>query len=205
MKDYTKLSDEEILQMARDGDDKAMDYLFRLYKPLVEKKSRSYFIVGGSREDLVQEGMIGLFKAIRDFEGSKNVAFFPFADLCITRQIITAVKGAARKKHGPLNNYVPLNKPAFDEGESDEELLDYVPSTAMDDPEDLIIGQEESGRIKEELLSKLSELEKQVLELHINGVSYKEVAEALHRPVKSIDNALQRIKKKAEEVVNRVD
>ncbi len=203
MKDYSKLTDEEILELVNEGDNRAMDYLFSRYKPLVEKKSRSYFINGGSREDLTQEGMIGLFKAIRDFQAQKNVAFFPFAELCITRQIITAVKRSARKKHGPLNNYVSLNKPAFDfeEEDSDEDMLVYVPSNRIEDPENLIIGQEESFRIKEELLGKLSELEKQVLQLHLSGINYKEVAELLQRPVKSIDNALQRIKKKAEEVV----
>ncbi|RRD93140.1 RNA polymerase sporulation sigma factor SigH [Clostridiales bacterium COT073_COT-073] len=202
MKDYSIFSDEEILGMINAGDNQAMDYLFRRYKPLVEKKSHSYFISGGGRDDLMQEGMIGLFKAIRDFEAEKNIAFFPFADLCITRQIITAVKRSARKKHGPLNNYISLNKPAFEEEESDEDLLDYVPSNRIEDPEDLIIGQEELLRIKEELLSKLSELEKQVLHLHLSGINYKEVAEILDRPVKSVDNALQRIKKKTEEVVN---
>lgn len=201
MRDFTQFTDEQILNMAKEGDDAAMDHLFRQYKPLVEKRARAYFINGGSPEDLVQEGMIGLFKAIRDFDAEKNVAFFPFADLCIKRQIITAVKGSLRKKHGPLNNYVPLNKPAFEEEESDEDLMDYVPSSRMDDPEDLLISQEEIVRIKEELLGKLSELERQVLALHMDGVNYKEVAEVLHRPVKSIDNALQRIKKKAEEVV----
>ena len=203
MKDYSNLTDEEILNLISSGDNEAMDYLFSRYKPLVEKKSRSYFINGGSREDLTQEGMIGLFKAIRDFQAQKNSAFFPFAELCITRQIITAVKRSARKKHGPLNNYISLNKPAFDfeEEESDEDMLVYVPAGRLEDPENLIIGQEESARIKEELLGKLSELEKQVLQLHLNGVNYKEVAGILQRPVKSIDNALQRIKKKAEEVV----
>ena len=202
MKEYSNFTDEELIEMVNTGDNHAMDYLFTRYKPLVEKKSRSYFISGGSRDDLTQEGMIGLFKAIRDFEAEKNIAFFPFADLCITRQIITAVKRSARKKHGPLNNYISLNKPAFEEEESDEDLLDYVPSNRIEDPEDLIIGQEELQRIKDELLSKLSELEKQVLHLHLSGINYKEVAEILDRPVKSIDNALQRIKKKTEEVVN---
>lgn len=202
MKDYSNYSDEEIIEMITGGDNQAMDYLFSRYKPLVEKKARSYFINGGSRDDLTQEGMIGLFKAIRDFEADKNIAFFPFADLCITRQIITAVKRSARKKHGPLNNYISLNKPAFEEEESDEDLMDYVPSNRIEDPEDLIIGQEETNRIKVELLGKLSQLEKQVLQLHLSGINYKEVAEILDRPVKSIDNALQRIKKKTEEVVN---
>lgn len=202
MKNYSDYTDEQILGLINEGDNHAMDYLFNRYKPLIEKKSRTYYINGGGREDLMQEGMIGLFKAVRDFDGKKNIAFFPFADLCITRQIITAVKRSSRKKHHPLNNYISLNKPAFEEEESDEDLLDYVPSNRVEDPEDLIIGQEEIVRIKEELLGKLSELEKQVLQLHLNGVSYKEVAEILQRPVKSIDNALQRIKKKAEEVVN---
>lgn len=200
-RDYTTLSEEECLALVRQKDDEALDYLMRQYKPLVDKKSHSYFLIGGSKEDLIQEGMIGLFKAIRDYDASKNVAFYPFADLCITRQMITAVKTANRQKHLPLNTYVSLNKPAFNNETEKEEYIDYLPTKRVNNPEELMIDREAVYHIKQALTEKLSDLERKVLQLHIEGLSYVEVAKVLERPVKSIDNALQRIKKKVEQIL----
>jgi RNA polymerase sporulation-specific sigma factor len=168
------------------------------YKKLVEKKSKSYFLMGAGRDDLIQEGMIGLFKAIRDYRNDTASSFFSFADLCITRQIITAVKAATRQKHMPLNSYISLNKPVFEEDNDKIVLMDLMPSKQIVDPEELIIDKENMHIIEDELADKLSDFEKDVLEYYVEGIGYVEVAEILEKPVKSIDNALQRIKKKLE-------
>lgn len=198
---YVTYSDEELVAIIRDGDNQALDYLMNKYKILVEKKAKSYFLIGASRDDIIQEGMIGLFKAIRDFKEDKTASFYSFADLCVTRQIISAVKASTRQKHLPLNSYISLNKPSYEEENDKATLIDKMPSQKIINPEDLLIGQENLSIIEHELSERLSKLEKEVLRCYIDGKSYVEIAEYLRRPVKSIDNALQRIKKKVEAIL----
>jgi RNA polymerase sporulation-specific sigma factor len=171
------------------------------YKNLVRKKARTYFLIGADQDDIIQEGMIGLYKAIRDYNQDKSVAFKGFADLCVTRQIISAVKASTRLKHVPLNSYVSLNRPAFEEDEDKQSLLDYMPSSKVINPEDLLIDKENINMIEYELDNRLSDLEKEVLSLYLDGQSYVQIAESLKRSIKSIDNTLQRIKRKVESIV----
>ena len=194
---YELMIDEEVVEDARNGDALAQEYLIKKYKNFVRAKARSYFLIGADREDIIQEGMIGLFKAIRDFRSDKLSSFRAFAELCITRQIITAIKTATRQKHIPLNSYVSLNKPIYDE-ESDRTLLDVLSGAKISDPEELIISREELSHIESKLGEILSDLEWKVLMSYLEGKSYQEIAEDLDRHVKSIDNALQRVKRKLE-------
>ena len=191
---FDQLSDEEIVALAQSNDDEALTYLLDKYKNFVHSKARSYFLIGADHEDIVQEGMIGLFKAIRDFKPTRLSSFRAFAELCVKRQIITAIKTATRQKHFPLNSYVSLNKPLYDE-ESDRTLLDVIEGRVTN-PEDLFISQEDYARIQTQISEVLSDLERQVLEAFMDGKSYQEIAELLGRHVKSIDNALQRVKRK---------
>ena len=191
-------TDELLAERARRGDEKALEMLLARYRHYARAKARSYFLAGADREDIVQEGMIGLFKAIRDFDESHNTAFRAFAELCITRQIITAIKTATRQKHIPLNSYVSLNKPMQDGDGSERPLGDSIASPAIVDPADLVISAEEIANIKASVDQLLSELETEVLQLYMDGKSYQEIADMLGRHVKSIDNALQRIKRKLE-------
>ena len=195
--DFERFNDEELIEMVHQGNTDALDYLITKYRLLVRAKARSYFLIGADKEDIVQEGMIGLYKAIRDFKGDKLASFRAFAELCITRQIITAIKTATRQKHIPLNSYVSLDKPIFDE-ESDRTLMDVLTGDIMDDPEELMIHREEFGYLEEKMGEILSELELQVLALYLDGQSYHEISAKLNRHVKSIDNALQRVKRKLE-------
>lgn len=197
---FRELEDEEVVELVRGGDTEALEYLINKYKNFVRAKSRSYFLVGADREDIIQEGMIGLFKAIRDYKEDKLSSFKAFAELCITRQIITAIKTATRQKHIPLNSYVSLDKPIYDE-ESDRTLLDVISETKVTDPEELIINQEEYVDIELKISELLSDLERKVLSLYLDGRSYQEISEQLNRHVKSIDNALQRVKRKLERYV----
>jgi len=194
---FGSLSDEQVVEMSHQGDVSAEEYLLDKYKNFVRSKARSYFLVGADHEDIVQEGMIGLYKAIRDYRPDKLSSFRAFAELCITRQIITAIKTATRQKHIPLNNYVSLNKPLYDE-ESDRTLLDVIVEGRISDPEELIINMENVGNIRSKINEVLSGLEQEVLNAYLDGKSYQEIAEALGRHVKSIDNALQRVKRKLE-------
>lgn len=189
--------DEEVVSQAKDGNLVAQEYLINKYKNFVRAKARSYFLIGADREDIVQEGMIGLYKAIRDFKQDKLSSFRAFAELCITRQIITAIKTATRQKHIPLNSYVSLNKPIYDE-ESDRTLLDVISGAKVADPEELIISREEKNNIEVKIGEILSDLEWEVLMFYLQGKSYQEIACDLDRHVKSIDNALQRVKRKLE-------
>ena len=191
---YRSLTDEQVVQAAQEGDGEALEYILDEYKNFVRSKARSYFLVGADHEDIVQEGMIGLYKAIRDFRPDKQSSFKAFAELCIKRQIITAIKTATRQKHYPLNSYVSLNRPLFDE-ESDRTLLDVLEGR-ITNPEDLYISQEDLSGIRRQLDLLLSPLEQQVLERFLDGKSYQEIAGQLGRHVKSIDNALQRVKRK---------
>ncbi|GGE01190.1 RNA polymerase sporulation sigma factor SigH [Paenibacillus nasutitermitis] len=195
--DYDCRTDEDIVEAVREGDGEALEYLINKYKNFVRAKARSYFLIGADREDIVQEGMIGLYKAIRDFKGDKLASFKAFAELCITRQIITAIKTATRQKHIPLNSYVSLDKPIYDE-DSDRTLLDVICGTRVSDPEELIINQEEFVGLEDKMSEILSDLERKVLMLYLDGRSYQEIAVDLDRHVKSIDNALQRVKRKLE-------
>lgn len=194
---YDSMLDEEIVHIAKSGDVKAQEYLINKYRNFVRAKARSYFLIGADREDIIQEGMIGLYKAIRDFRQDKLSSFRAFAELCITRQIITAIKTATRQKHIPLNSYISLNKPIYDE-ESDRTLLDILSGTRVSDPEELIISREELVNIESKIGEVLSSLEWDVLRSYLDGKSYQEIACDLDRHAKSIDNALQRVKRKLE-------
>ena len=194
---YHELVDEELVDHAKGGDDRAAEFLISKYRNFVRVKAKAYFLIGADREDIIQEGMIGLYKAIRDFRRDKLSSFRAFAELCITRQIITAIKTATRQKHIPLNSYISLNKPIYDE-DSDRTLLDVISSMKVSDPEELVINQEASATMRERIRKNLSELECKVLTAYLEGKSYQEMANELNRHVKSIDNALQRVKRKLE-------
>ncbi|WP_305956512.1 RNA polymerase sporulation sigma factor SigH [Anoxybacillus suryakundensis] len=197
---YEQLEDEMIVELVHQGDSEALDYLIHKYKNFVRAKARSYFLVGADREDIVQEGMIGLYKAIRDFKEDKQSSFKAFAELCITRQMITAIKMATRQKHIPLNCYVSLDKPIY-EDDSARTLMDVLSGTKITNPEELIINREEFDHMEEKMTELLSDLERKVLLLYLEGRSYQEISEELNRHVKSIDNALQRVKRKLEKYV----
>ena len=194
---FEGVADEEAVAQAQQGDTNAVDYLLYKYKNFVRSKARSYFLIGADHEDIVQEGMIGLFKAIRDYQAERLSSFRAFAELCITRQIITAIKTATRQKHVPLNSYISLNKPIYDE-ESDRTLMDVIVEGRAQNPEELIIGQEDLVSIRDRVDQVLSGLEQDVLNAYLDGKSYQEIADKLGRHVKSIDNALQRVKRKLE-------
>lgn len=198
------MEDEDLLTNIHKGDEIALEYLINKYKNFVRAKARSYFLIGADREDIIQEGMIGLYKSIRDFKGDKLSSFKAFAELCITRQIITAIKTATRQKHIPLNSYISLDKPIYDE-DSDRTLLDVICGTKVTDPEELIINQEEFDDIEIKMAEILSDLERKVLMLYLDGRSYQEIAVDLDRHVKSIDNALQRVKRKLEKYLEDRD
>ena len=193
--DFENMPDEDVVDLAQEADGAALEYLLNKYKNFVRTKARSYFLIGADHEDIVQEGMIGLYKAIRDYRRDRQKSFRAFAELCITRQIITAIKTATRQKHIPLNNYVSLNRPIYDE-ESDRTLLDVITEDAPTNPEEVLIDREDLSVIEGRIGEMLSDLEKQVLVRYIEGKSYAEISEEMGRHVKSIDNALQRIKRK---------
>lgn len=195
--EFEGMLDEEIVALAREDDTDAEEYLINKYKNFVKAKVKSYFLIGGDKDDIYQEGMIGLYKAIRDFKPDKLSSFRAFAELCITRQIITAIKTATRQKHIPLNSYVSLNKPVYDE-ESDRTLMDVLSTIHISDPEELIISNEERKKIQAAMTDVLSDLEIEVVQSYLEGKSYQEIACDLDRHAKSIDNALQRVKRKLE-------
>lgn len=194
---YEGLTDEQLVQMCHEGDSAAEEYILVKYKNFVRSKARSYFLIGADHEDIVQEGMIGLYKAIRDYRPERLSSFRAFAELCVTRQIITAIKTATRQKHIPLNSYISLNKPLYDE-ESDRTLMDVIVEGRVSNPEEMVINRENLGNIQSEICKVLSPLEQEVLRSYLDGRSYQEIAESLNRHVKSIDNALQRVKRKLE-------
>ena len=194
-RDYASMPDEQVVALAQDSDSRALEYLLNKYKSFVRTKARSYFLIGADHEDIVQEGMIGLYKAIRDYRQEKLSSFRAFAELCITRQIITAIKTATRQKHIPLNSYISLNKPIYEE-DSDRTLLDVITEEGLSNPEDMLIDREDLSFIEGRIGQMLSQLEKDVLVRYMEGKSYEEIAGEMHRHVKSIDNALQRIKRK---------
>ncbi len=193
--DFESMPDEDVVELAQEADGAALEYLLNKYKNFVRTKARSYFLIGADHEDIVQEGMIGLYKAIRDYRRDKLKSFRSFAELCITRQIITAIKTATRQKHIPLNNYISLNRPIYDE-DSDRTLLDVITEDVPSNPEEMLIDREDLSVIEGRIGQVLSDLEKEVLVRYMEGKSYVEISQEMGRHVKSIDNALQRIKRK---------
>ena len=196
--DLEHLTDEEIVSLAKNGDTIALEFLISKYKNFVRSKARTYFLIGADREDIIQEGMIGFYKAIRDYRYDRQTSFHSFAEICVTRQIITAIKTATRQKHMPLNSYVSLNKPVYEE-ESERTLSDVITQGKAGNPEDLFIDQEDFLDIESTMQRILSPLEQDVVNLYLEGKSYVEIAQQLDRHVKSVDNALQRVKRKLEQ------
>jgi RNA polymerase sporulation-specific sigma factor len=200
---YDGLTDEEIICRIREGESSGVDYLLEKYKNLVRKKARALYLIGGDNDDLIQEGMIGLYKAIRDYQDDKESTFFAFAHLCIERQLYNAVKGANRLKNSPLNSYVSLDVPlradGMEEGER-QTLGETLEKTGISNPEDILIDKERVGKIETYIQKHLSPFEQAVVNLYIEGLNYQQIAEKLKRTPKSIDNALQRIKKKIGEL-----
>ena len=192
---FETMTDEEVVVFAQNADGGALEYLLNKYKNFVRTKARSYFLIGADHEDIVQEGMIGLYKAIRDYRADRQTSFRGFAELCVTRQIITAIKTATRQKHIPLNSYVSLNRPVY-EDDSDRTLLDVITEDVPSNPEDMLIDREDLMIIEGRIGEMLSDMEKQVLVRYMEGKSYQEISREMGRQVKSIDNALQRIKRK---------
>lgn len=197
---YTEYKDDDIIVMIHNGDEIAQEYILNKYKGLVKIKSRTYFIIGADKEDIIQEGMIGLYKAIRDYKNDKSSNFYSFAELCITRQIITAIKAATRQKHIPLNSSLSLNKSVYDEN-TEYTYIELLSSNKLLNPEEFLIGQEDKNYIENHIIAVLSELECRVLSLYLQGNSYNEIAKIIKKDEKSIDNALQRVKKKVEKIL----
>lgn len=199
MDGYEQYSDEELIAMMHQGNPEIMDYLMEKYKNLVRKKARAFYLTGGDNDDLIQEGMIGLFKAVRDYDPEREGTFSGFADLCIMRQVYTAVEASGRKKHIPLNSYISLDSGTVGRREHEVPLQDVLPDPREGNPEELVIDREDQEQMQRELKKRLSKFETQVLEAYLNGMGYREIGEMLGKSPKSIDNALQRIKKKMAE------
>jgi len=201
--DYSIMKDEDVVGLVRSGDVFAQDYLLNKYKTFVKTKSRAYFLIGADKEDIIQEGMIGLYKAIRDYQNNKNASFRSFAELCINRQLITAIKAASRQKHMPLNSSVSLNKTVY-EDEGENTYINMIESAeAVTSPETIFIGIENRNFIVENIMTTLSSFEKRVLNLYLQGKTYSEIAQIMEKSEKSIDNALQRVKKKTEKLMEK--
>lgn len=195
---YNNLTDEQIVAQIKEGDEKALSYLLEKYKNLVNIKVGKYFMIGAEKEDILQEGMIGLFKAIKNFDEEKQNTFKSFANICIERQLITAIKSSNRQKHMPLNSYLSLNTAAYDNNEEDSvELIDTFDSKIIEDPLETVMKKEYYNEVELAVNKSLSKFEKQVLDRFIKGESYMTIAQKLDSPVKSVDNAIQRIRKKA--------
>ncbi len=201
-KNFNKMTDIEVITMARQGNDEAMDFILHKYRYLAKAKSRAYFLVGAEHEDLIQEGMIGLYKAVKDYNPSKTPLFFAFAELCITRQILTAVKTATRQKHQPLNSYISLNKPI--KGEEERTLADILYLYSNRNPEELVISKENTINLMQLISDNLSKMENEVLTLYLKGEDYMQISKLLDKPPKSIDNALQRIKRKISNIAGNI-
>lgn len=200
---YEDLRDEEIIARIRKGENSGVDFLLEKYKNLVRKKARALYLIGGDSDDLIQEGMIGLYKAIRDFQPEKENSFYGFANLCIERQLYNAIKGANRLKNSPLNTYVSLDVPVGGDDNSEESrqtLGETLEKEGISNPEDILIDRERVGKIENYIKNHLSSFEQNVVSLYIEGMNYQQIAERLMKPPKSIDNALQRIKKKLGEM-----
>ena len=196
MRLYQDMEDAELAERARRGDNDALDFLMSKYKNHVRKKARSYFLIGADRDDLIQEGMIGLYKAIRSYDADKRKSFYAFAELCITRQMITAIKTATRKKHFPLNSYVSLDGTAYESDDASQRLIDVTVGMEESTPEQIYLEKESIRDINKMIDDKLSLLERDVLEMYLMGYTYGQIASMLDKPQKSVDNALQRAKAK---------
>lgn len=206
-KDYSGLLDEAIIECIRNGEDEAMDYLLEKYKSTVRQKARALFLMGGDRDDLIQEGMIGLYRAIRDFNLEKETSFFQFAKLCITRQMYSAIKASNRKKNIPLNTYISFYTPVREKENDLEDVvsfMDVMTSKHNTNPEEMIIDRENTTMLEEKLDKRLSAMEKEVVRLFISGMKYTEIANILKKEPKSIDNALQRIRSKVNQIIKEV-
>ncbi len=204
---YITLKDEEIICGIQNGDLPAIDYLLEKYKYLVRSKAKALYLIGGDKDDLIQEGMIGLYKAIRDYQPNKENSFFNFADLCISRQIYSAIKASNRKKNIPLNTYISLDTPIYSENndvEEKENLVDIIHQKYVANPEELVIDKENTSMIEYELVRRLSDLEKEVLNLYMQDLKYVQIAEVLGKEPKTIDNALTRIKTKLNQVLKEI-
>lgn len=200
--DFDSYKDEEVIEFVKEGNARAQEFIMNKYKTMVKSRARAYFLIGADREDIIQEGMIGLYKAVRDYQMDKNSSFKSFAELCVNRQMITAIKTAGRQKHIPLNSSVSLNRPIFDEQE-EHTYMDMLESIEVTSPETLLIGQEEKGFIEEHIAKNLSGFENKVLAFYLQGKTYSEIASLMDKPEKSIDNALQRVKKKIEKFIDK--
>jgi len=200
MEEYKQYTDEELLKQLHNGNSEIIDFIMEKYKDLVRRKARALYLMGGDNDDLIQEGMIGLFKAIRDYESNKEASFYSFAELCITRQLYSAIQASNRKKHTPLNSYVSLYSGTVSQNEQAIPLKDILPSVKEGNPEDLVIHRESARQMEEALRERLSEYEIQVLNSYLQGNNYIEIGEQLGKTSKSIDNALQRIRKKMSKV-----
>ncbi len=201
------LSDEDIITLIQSKELDAMDYMLNRYKHLVRKKAKALYLIGGDKDDLIQEGMIGLYKAIRDFNPQKDNSFYNFADLCISRQIYTAIKSSNRKKNLPLNTYVSLYTPAYSDSfdiDEKEPLIDLMYEKKIPNPEELILDKERTSMLEYELVRRLSSFEKIVLDLYLEDYTYIQIAHKLGKEPKSIDNALQRIKSKLNKVLKKI-
>lgn len=193
-------SDEELIVLYRDGNESAIDFIFERYKNLVRKKAKAMFLAGGDNDDLIQEGMIGLYKAVRDYNAGKAASFATFASMCINRQMITAVTASNRKKNTPLNTYVSFDTPAGNDEDSDMKLVDILQPETEQNPEKLLIDKERAQDLQTRLFTLLSPFEMQVLNLYLEGMDYLQIAEELKKSAKSIDNALQRIRSKVSKI-----
>ena len=205
VKKYQNETDEMLIEHLRDGERDITDYIMNKYKNLVRSKAKSMYILGADNEDLIQEGMIGLFKAIRDYDAGRDASFFTFADLCISRQMYTAVQASNRKKHMPLNSYISLYSTSHEEetGKESEEFINFLGLDTQKDPEQLLIDKENVLSLEKKIEEELSAFEKQVLDLYLTGMTYTQIARVLGRDEKSTDNALQRMKAKIRKVITR--
>ncbi len=204
--EYQKYNDEELMVRLRDGEAGIMDFVMNKYKNLVKSKAKSMYILGADSEDLIQEGMIGLFKAVRDFDSGRDASFFTFADLCISRQMYTAVQASRRQKHIPLNTYISLYTTAKESQEGSEEeaaLVNILTGKSEQSPEEMMIDKENVEQLEKIIEKELSTFEKQVLDLYLTGMKYTQIAKVLGRDEKSTDNALQRIKSKLKKVIGK--
>lgn len=205
---YENISDEDIVMLIREGDTLAMDYLIGKYKNLVRKKAKALYLIGGDHEDLIQEGMIGLYKAIRDYQREKEASFLTFADLCISRQIYTAIKSSNTKKNQPLNNYISIDSSNYsDDVESTDSAVSFIETLAharIMNPEEMFIDKENTSLLEKELYERLSNFERQILNLYMQDYNYSKIAEILNKEPKSVDNALQRIRKKLNQILKEI-
>ena len=197
MTNYNKMTDEQLIRKLRNGDKKIIDYIMEKYKNLVRKEANAMYLLGGENDDLIQEGMIGLFKAVQDYNVEQDASFFSFAKLCITRQMYSAIEASKRKKHSPLNSYISL----YEKGEDQSSLIDTMEAQEETNPEERFVSKEYAELIESRLEESLSDLENRVLYLHLLGTDYRTIAKLLDKSPKTIDNALQRIKGKTEKIL----